>query len=194
MTETPLTFGPADRKTGGSSGRPFRWAIWSCLLLGILGLVLLLTLGMSLLNTHKGRVMLKWADNVNECQMQRLVELSGALKRYHQDNGALPQRLDQVYPVYMKSPVNLRCPAEPSHAGGTSFHYRPWVEWGNRKAVLVYCTHHPIPPELRKFVANESREFVPVIRGDGSVDRLVADTRVMLREDTRRRATGDPKQ
>ena len=145
-----------------------RWALWGCITLALAALLLGLGFTLAVMNTTSGRARWHWMQDVAACQ-QNLEELSGALDRAYSDKGHLPTSLESVYPTYLQSRSNLRCPLDERKGKGTTYRYDPAAGWGGGDRIVVWCQMHPPPPEWNPLMRQWPLPSIPVIRSDGSV-------------------------
>lgn len=149
-----------------------RWAIWGCGGLVLALLLLFLGFMLVLLKGPNGKALITETENVAICR-EHMVEVSGALDRYHKDKGKAPVRLEDLYPTYLADKANLHCPSDPKDEE-VSYIYRPKLPWGKGEKIVAFCPYHRLPVPLSGMPESDQPYIVLYIRQDGRVDRMSA--------------------
>jgi len=122
-------------------------------------LAVLLFLAVSSRDGSLSRLYRSWMD-VETCR-RNLIELGAALQRYHNRNGTYPERLEMLYPDFLKTDSVLRCPAEAGDGKPRGYRYFRPTDATPPDAVVIRCDLHS-PAGQQKVVL--------LLRMDGRVD------------------------
>ena len=118
------------------------WRTVGFVLVLLLAVIMAASYLFTLIATGGGRDLIGRAQQAGTCVQQRLMPLSAAIERCHRDKGTYPERVEDVYPVYLKYRATLRCPADPEpHPPGSSFIYRR-PDPARPGLPLMECLHH----------------------------------------------------
>lgn len=154
-----------------------RWALWGCFALVLTGLLVGGGFLLVALQRPGFKSWVRFGEEIAVCR-ENLVEISAALERYQTDKGALPMRLEALYPTYLARSEVLICPAAPPIPPGetkagrrTSYVLNTSGAWGKGKGIVVACPYHQVPA-ASDTPADRRLWNVLVIRQNGSVDGI----------------------
>ncbi|NLC56345.1 MAG: hypothetical protein GX774_05865 [Armatimonadetes bacterium] len=93
--------------------------------------------------TEGGASFMAQAQRLKECGHQRMLPLAAAAERYRRGEGKYPERIEDVFPVYLAEEQMLYCPLDTAgpDAKRSSFTYQP-PEPDKPNVPLLECPHH----------------------------------------------------
>ncbi|MGQ9807143.1 MAG: hypothetical protein ACUVSM_07650 [Armatimonadota bacterium] len=122
-------------------------------------LAVLLFLAVSSRDGSLSRLYRSWMQ-VETCR-RNLVELGAALQRYHNRHRAYPEKLEMLYPDFLKTDSVLRCPANEDGKKPAGYRYFRPTDATPPDAAVIRCDLHA-PAGQQKVVL--------ILRMDGRVE------------------------
>ncbi|MHB1455660.1 MAG: hypothetical protein ACYC0V_01975 [Armatimonadota bacterium] len=155
--ETPPTKKPLEKPNKSC------WRVGgiTCLTLLILTIALSYFLYVKFSKTPAFKNVYSNVNQMSQC-MPRLAEISGALSRYKQKNGAYPEKLADLYPTFLEDKSYLHCPADQSPIDNLSYTYKKPDKNTQSSDIVVSCTRHEILKTTAELAILKNGNIVPI--------------------------------